>query len=121
MGERREAGTQPTVLQGTMDVMLLSVLARGELHGYGIAREIERRSGGVLAIEEGSLYPALHRLAKRGDISAQWRLSETGRRARYYALTATGKAQLREQTDLWERLSGAVNGVLGVQTELGMG
>jgi PadR family transcriptional regulator PadR len=108
-----EGAGQPVVLQGTLDVMILSVLSQGEAHGYGIAREIERRSGGVLAIEEGSLYPALHRLTKRGDLSAAWRLSETGRRARFYTLTSGGRKQLAYQRSLWEKLSGAVGRVIG--------
>jgi len=107
-----EPRPQPTLLQGTLDVMLLSVLSRAEAHGYAIAREIERRSNNVLAIEEGSLYPALHRLTKRGDLTADWRISETGRRARFYRLTTDGKRRLAEQRSLWDSLSAAVNGVV---------
>lgn len=102
----------PELLQGTLDVMVLSVVQRQPLHGYGIAREIERRSGAVLSIEEGSLYPALHRMTKRGDLTAEWRESPTGRRARYYRLTADGKRRLSEQASLWDTLSAAVSSVV---------
>lgn len=102
----------PEVLQGTLDVMILSVLQRQALHGYGIAREIERRSGTVLAIEEGSLYPALHRMTKRGDLTAEWGTNDTGRRARFYRLTADGKRRLVEQSGLWDTLSAAVSRVV---------
>lgn len=108
----KPANTQPALLQGTLEVMVLSILARSEQHGYAIARAIESRSGGVLTIEEGSLYPALHRLAKRGDLAARWRESETGRRARFYSLTAAGRERLSEQTDLWDRISTAVTRVV---------
>lgn len=104
--------TQPELLQGTLDVMILSVVQREALHGYGIARQIERLSGAVLAVEEGSLYPALHRMSKRGDLAAEWRTSHTGRRARFYRLTGDGRARLAEQADLWERLSSAVTRVV---------
>jgi transcriptional regulator len=102
----------PELLQGTLDVMILSVLVDNPMHGYAIAREIERRSGGVLSIEEGSLYPALHRMAKRGDIVPEWRTTETGRRARVYRLTIDGRQQLSAQASLWAKISGAVTGVL---------
>lgn len=109
------AGTNqghPAVLQGTLEMMIMTVLRGGERHGYGLAREIERRSGGVIGIEEGSLYPALKRMSKRGDVQGEWRLTETGRRARFYRLTASGRRQLATQTGLWLRFSGAVNAVL---------
>ncbi|HYD02545.1 MAG TPA: PadR family transcriptional regulator [Phycisphaerales bacterium] len=104
----------PELLQGTLDVMILSVLKDGPLHGYAIARRIERASGGELAIEEGSLYPALHRLSKRGDLDADWGETDTGRRARFYTLTRQGHKRLAEQASLWVRVSTAVNSVLGV-------
>lgn len=104
--------TQPTVLQGTLDLMILAVLQREALHGYALARRIERLSGQVLAVEEGSLYPALHRLSKRGELAAEWRTSHTGRRARYYRVTPDGKRALAQQEDLWRRLSGAVSQVI---------
>ena len=103
---------QPALLQGTLDVMILSVLQREALHGYGIARQIERLSGAVLSIEEGSLYPALHRMTKRGELSAEWRTSDTGRRARFYRLTGDGRTKLSGQTGLWQKLASAVSRVV---------
>jgi transcriptional regulator len=103
----------PELLQGTLDVMILSVVAPRPLHGYAIARQIERASGGELAIEEGSLYPALHRLSKRGDLDADWGETDTGRRARFYTLSRQGHKRLAEQASLWQRVSAAVNNVLG--------
>lgn len=112
--------TQPELLQGTLDVMILSVLQREALHGYGIARRIEQLSGAVLAVEEGSLYPALHRMTKRGDLAAEWRTSHTGRRARFYRLTGDGRTRLAEQADLWERLSSAVSRVVDAGARTGV-
>lgn len=102
----------PELLQGTLDVMILSVLRTGPLHGYAIARQIERSSGGELTIEEGSLYPALHRLSKRGDLDADWGTTDTGRRARFYTLSRQGQRRFAEQVSLWQRVSSAVNGVI---------
>ncbi len=102
----------PELLQGTLDVMILSVLKEGPLHGYAIARQIERASGNELTIEEGSLYPALQRLSKRGDLDPYWGTTETGRRARFYTLTLHGERRLVEQAALWSRVSSAVNSVL---------
>ncbi|CAN5722649.1 hypothetical protein BH11PLA1_BH11PLA1_24070 [soil metagenome] len=107
----------PAVLQGTLEVMLLSVLAHGDLHGYALARAIERRSDSVLMIEEGSLYPALHRLTKRGDLAARWELTDTGRRARMYHLTNTGRQALEAQRSLWDRVARAVDKVVGTTPE----
>jgi len=102
----------PELLQGTLDVMILRTIAREACHGYAIARAIELASGGELGIEEGSLYPALHRLLKRGDLTAKWSVTQTGRRARVYRLNAAGKKRLDEELKLWQRLSGAVSRVL---------
>lgn len=102
----------PELLQGTLEVMILRTLARAPAHGYAIARSIESASGGVLTIEEGSLYPALYRLQRRGDLKSSWQTTDTGRRAKVYELTARGRKQLAEQQDLWRRLSGAVSRVL---------
>ena len=111
---RRRNPTPPDLLQGTLEVMVLRTLDRGDSHGYGIARSIERAGNGDLAVEEGSLYPALYRLEKRGDIAGTWRVTEGNRRARYYRLTPRGKERLRDQMSLWLRLSTAVNRVLAV-------
>ena len=108
----------PELLQGTLEVMILRTLSRAECHGYAIAREIERLSDNVLAIEEGSLYPALYRMHKRGDLSAEWRTAESGRRAKFYKITPKGRKQLAEQLTLWQRLSGAVDRVLTPRPEV---
>jgi PadR family transcriptional regulator PadR len=104
----------PEFLAGTLTVMVLHTLKQEELHGYGIARAIEAASGAKLTIEEGSLYPALHRLEKRGDIRAVWRISHTKRRARYYSITPQGERHLTASTTAWLDVSGAVNRVLGL-------
>jgi transcriptional regulator len=100
------------LLQGTLDLLVLKTLSWGSTHGYGIARWIQQVTGDVLRIEEGSLYPALHRLEKRGWISSDWGLSENNRRAKYYELTARGKQELRAATSSWSVFSGAVSKVL---------
>src|SRR6202165_6019858 len=100
------------VLQGTLALLVLKTLARGTMHGYGITLHIQRVSSDVLRVEEGSLYPALHRMEQDGWISAEWGTSENNRRARYYRLTATGRKQLAEEEKNWARLSVAVANVL---------
>jgi PadR family transcriptional regulator len=100
------------LLQGTLDLLILKSLARGPMHGYGVAEWIHESSQDVLHVEEGALYPALHRLELRGLLSAEWGTSENNRRAKYYALTAAGKKQLAEATEYWRRMSGAVARVL---------
>lgn len=103
---------QPELLQGTLDLLVLSTLRDGPGHGYGIARAIEQRAGGDLSIEEGSLYPALYRLARRGCLAAEWRAGPSGRRARFYRLTSAGHAELDRQSALWAKLADAVDRVL---------
>jgi PadR family transcriptional regulator PadR len=100
------------LLQGTLDLLILKTLSWGTTHGYGIARWIQQVTSDVLRIEEGSLYPALHRLEKRGWISASWGLSENNRRAKYYQLTTRGRQQLRAETSTWSTFTGAVTKVL---------
>jgi PadR family transcriptional regulator PadR len=100
------------VLQGTLALLVLKTLAPGEMHGYGITLHIQRASSDVLRVEEGSLYPALHRMEQDGWISAEWGTSENNRRARYYRLTATGRKQLAEEEKNWARLTEAVATVL---------
>lgn len=100
------------LLQGTLDVLILKTLSNGSMHGWGISQRIQQLSEDVLAINQGSLYPALHRLEERGWISAQWGNSENNRRARYYSLTRAGKRQLAEETESWERFAAAVTRVL---------
>src|SRR5678815_2472805 len=100
------------MLQGTLDVLVLKTLLLGPAHGHTIAHAIEHRSEDVLQVEHGSLYPALHRLEDRDWIASFWGTSENNRKARYYRLTATGRKQLVEQTNRWERLTRAVNRIL---------
>jgi PadR family transcriptional regulator, regulatory protein PadR len=97
---------------GTLDLLVLNVLTNGPLHGYAIVREIRRRGGEELSIQEGTLYPALHRMCRRGWIEAEWGPSETNRRAKYYNLTPAGRKALREEITAWERISAAVSQVL---------
>jgi PadR family transcriptional regulator, regulatory protein PadR len=101
-----------SVLQGTLDLLVLSTLARGALHGFGIAQRIQEDSDELLRVEEGSLYPALHRLEQAGLLKGDWRESESGRRARYYSLTARGRRQLEVEKETWDRLSRGVARVL---------
>jgi transcriptional regulator len=100
------------LLQGTLDLLILKTLSWGTTHGYGIARWIQHVTGDVLRVEEGSLYPALHRLEKRGWISSDWGLSENNRRAKYYELTTRGRQQLRTETSTWGVFADAVGKVL---------
>ncbi len=105
------------VLQGTLDLLILKAVSLEPAHGYGILLRIEQLSGGRLQILQGSLYPALYRLETRGWIAAEWGESDNGRRAKYYRLTPTGRRQLREETETWERLSSGVTGVLKARPE----
>jgi transcriptional regulator len=100
------------LLQGTLDLLILRALARGPMHGYSVAEWIHESSQDVLRVEEGALYPALHRLELRGLLSAKWGSSENNRRAKYYALTVAGQKQLAERTEYWRRMSGAIARVL---------
>jgi PadR family transcriptional regulator len=100
------------LLQGTLDLLILKALAKGSLHGYGVAEWIHESSQDVLRVEEGALYPALHRLELRGLLASEWGTSDNNRRAKYYALTATGRKRLEEETEYWRRVSGAVARVL---------
>lgn len=100
------------LLQGTLALLVLKTLARGPLHGYGITLHIQSVSNDFLRVEEGSLYPALHRMEQDGWISAEWGTTENNRRARYYRLTSAGRKQLAEEENNWERLTQAVAQVL---------
>jgi transcriptional regulator len=100
------------LLQGTLDLLILKALARGAMHGYGVAEWIHQTSEDVLKVEEGALYPALHRLELRGLLSAEWGTSDNNRRAKFYALTAAGRKQLAQETEFWRRMSGAVARIL---------
>jgi transcriptional regulator len=100
------------LLQGTLDVLILKIIALGPVHGYAIAQRLQQISRDVLQVQQGSLYPALHRLEKRGWVRAEWAASETGRDARFYTLTREGRRQLDDQRANWMRLSTAVTTVL---------
>src|SRR5438477_12094905 len=104
--------TNPDVLQGTLDLLVLKTLVRGPMHGYGIAVHIQQVSDEVLRVEEGSLYPALHRIEQTGLISSEWGVSDNNRRAKYYRLTAVGRKQLAMEEENWDRLIRAVAKVL---------
>ena len=105
--------SQPVdLLQGTLDLLILKTLALEPMHGWGIAQRIQQVSKDVLQVQQGSLYPALHRLEQQGWIEAEWRPSENNRRAKYYSLTDAGGKQLEEETANWERLSAAIRQIL---------
>ena len=104
--------SSPSLLQGTLDLLILHALQRGAMHGYSIAQTIHLLSDEVLKVEEGSLYPALYRLELDGAISAKWGLSENNRKAKYYEITKRGRKLIAEQQQTWDRLSTAVNRVL---------
>jgi transcriptional regulator len=101
-----------TLVQGTLDLIVLGTLAAGPKHGYGIAVAVSERTAGELSIEDAALYQALHRLDRQGFVEAQWRSSENNRRARYYALSPAGRKRLREETVTWRRYARAVEAVL---------
>ena len=100
------------LIRGTLDLLILKALSTGEKHGYAVSEWIEGATDGRLLVEEGTLYPALHRLERRGLISAEWGLSENNRRAKYYGLTKAGVARLKEEEDIWRSYSDAVGKAL---------
>lgn len=110
MGARQPQGT---LVQGTLDMLILARLAKGPEHGFGIAEDVKTASDEVLRIEEGSLYPALQRLETQGLITSAWGTSENNRRARYYELTPRGRKQLVVEVSTWRRLVGAIDQVIG--------
>jgi PadR family transcriptional regulator, regulatory protein PadR len=103
---------KPSLLQGSLDLLILRSIGGGSLHGYAIAKHLRQASQNFLLVEEGSLYPALHRLEQRGWIAARWGQSEANRRAKYYSLTSAGKKQLHLGTAAWLKMSNAINRVL---------
>ena len=107
-----ESSPKSDLLQGTLDVLVLKVVALGPIHGYAIAQRLQQMSSSVLQVQQGSLYPALHRLEKRRWLKAEWAATDTGREARFYTLTRLGRQQLEEQRESWERLSAAISGIL---------
>jgi transcriptional regulator len=100
------------LLQGTLDLLILKAISRDPAHGWGIAKRIQLLSDEVLAVQQGSLYPALHRLEQQGWITAEWKESDLGRQAKFYKLTREGRRQLDRELDNWSRLSSAVQLVL---------
>ncbi|HEU4927678.1 MAG TPA: PadR family transcriptional regulator [Vicinamibacterales bacterium] len=97
-----------TLLQGTLDLLILKALSTGELHGLGVSRRVEQLTGGTFVVQPGSLFPALHRLEEAGWLEADWQPSENNRRAKYYRLTRAGKKQLGEETAQWNRIALAI-------------
>jgi len=110
--------TEPTrqLLRGTLHVLILQTLAGGALHGYAIVAEIVERSGGLLSIEDGALYQALHRMQERGWLDSQWGHAENGKRARFYRLTTEGRRRLKLETESWKAYAAAVFAVLSPAT-----
>lgn len=113
MTTRDQSDNRITLLQGTLDLLILRTLVFGRQHGQGIARAIQQTSDDVLLVDHGSLYPALQRLEAKGWIKAEWGISSNNRKARFYALTKSGRNQLVRETDQWRRLVEAIGRVLG--------
>lgn len=103
------------MLQGTLDMLVLQILALGRMHGWGITQRIEQISESVLRVNQGSLYPALYRLEEAGWIASEWDATENNRQAKFYSLTAKGKKQLAAERESWERLAGAVGRILDAE------
>ena len=103
---------KPDLLQGTLDLLVLKTLAHGPQHGYGVAQKILLLSRQILEVQHGSLYPALHRLEKKGMVESEWRESEAGRMAKFYALTKAGQKHLEQESKQWAQYASAINWVL---------
>lgn len=106
-------GKPSDLVQGTLDLLILKTISLEPMHGWAIAKRIQQVSGEVLQVQQGSLYPALHRLEQQGWIKAKWAESETGRQAKFYSLTIAGRKQLESESANWSRLSAAINMVMG--------
>ena len=105
--------SKPTdLVQGTLDLLILKTLALEPLHGWAIAQRIQQLSKDILQVQQGSLYPALHRLEQQGWIAAEWGESDNNRRAKYYSLTRAGRGQLERESESWKRLSGAISKIV---------
>jgi PadR family transcriptional regulator PadR len=111
--DNHSMGKPNDLVQGTLDLLILKTIALEPLHGWAIAKRIQQVSGEVLQVQQGSLYPALHRLEQQAWIKAKWAESETGRQAKFYSLTAAGRKQLETEQAHWSRLSAAINLVVG--------
>ncbi len=107
------ANSKADLLQGTLDLLILKALQHEPMHGFGVALRIQQMSKEMLTVEQGSLYPALYRLEDQGWIKSEWGVSENNRKAKFYSLTASGRKQLQAEEQSWERLSTAINLVLG--------
>ena len=105
--------TKSEFLKGTLDMLILKVVALGPIHGYAISQRIQQISKDVFQVQQGSLYPALHRLEDRGWLASEWRNTETGREAKFYTLTRKGRRQLEAEVRNWEQITGAVGLILG--------
>ena len=103
---------EPAFLPGTLDMLVLKTVSRGAMHGYSIAQSIQEASSDVLKVEEGALYPALHRLEVRGLLKSEWGSSDNNRRAKFYTLTALGRRELEHEADYWTRVAGAVTRIM---------
>ena len=103
------------LVQGTLDLLLLKILALEPLHGWAIGLRLRQVSGNVLQVSDGSLYPALHKLENEGWVKAEWKSTENNRRAKFYALTRAGRRQLESETASWDRLSGAISQVVRIE------
>jgi PadR family transcriptional regulator, regulatory protein PadR len=110
--DNQSMGKPNDLVQGTLDLLILKTVSLEPKHGWAIAKRIQQISGDVLQVQQGSLYPALHRLEQKAWIQAEWMDSETGRKAKYYSLTDAGRGQLEKETANWSRLSGAINLVI---------
>ena len=110
--EDKEVSKPSDLVQGTLDLLILKILALGPLHGWAVSQRLKQVSGDVLQVSDGSLYPALHKLEQEGWITAEWKTSELGRRAKFYSLTRIGRRQLEKEAANWERLSVAISQVI---------
>ena len=110
------ADTPVDLLPGTLELLVLKALSLEPMHGWGIGQRIDQLSRDVFKVQQGSLYPALQRMLRKGWIRSEWRTTDNGRRARYYGLTPKGRRQLETETDVWQRTAAAVNGILRVRT-----
>ena len=109
---REQKPSSGELLQGTLDMLILRTLIRGPMHGYAVAEFLQQTSEDVLRVEEGALYPALHRLELRGLLSAEWGVSDNNRRAKFYQLTVMGRRQLADETARWQRMSEAISRIM---------
>jgi len=106
------SNSKSDILQGTLDMLILKAVSLRAMHGYAISQRIQQLSGDVLQVQQGSLYPALHKLENKGWLKAEWGESETGRQAKFYELTKKGRKQLDEESENWVRLAGAVSAIM---------